>query len=629
MQRPATDPAPRPLAGGGRTTGDGSRRRRRTRRTFLAAGATGVALAALATVSPAQAAPRAPRPVDLQILSFNDYHGHLDPPTGSDGRVSTSSGPVDAGGVEYLATHLRSLRTGHRNSLTVAAGDLIGGSPFLSGLFKDEPSIESLNALKLDVSTIGNHELDEGVAELLRMQYGGCHPVEGCFDADGYSGASFPYLAANTAYKPGVKVTRPANGRHYGDWFDERTGRTVLPPTWVKKVGGIKVGFIGLTLEGADELVAQAGIEDVEFRDEVTTANLAARELRDEGVRAIVVLLHEGGLSPSGSTYDFACNPGGGAASISGPVVTIAHELDPSIDLVVTGHTHQPYVCNIPDPAGHARYVTSAASYGRLVTETNLQLDPRTRDVIRSSVVSVNHVVTRDVTPAADQTAAIARWKSLSDPIANKVVGAVTGPITRSATRNTESSLGDLIADAQLEATSGTGNGGAVMALMNPGGVRADVTYPSSPAGEGDGNVTYGEAFTVQPFGNLLVSMDLTGAQIEKVLEQQWTTQADGSVRFLHLGVSQGLTYSWSASAPVGNKVDPATIRLNGTVLDPVATYRVTVNSFLADGGDGFLELRGGTNRLGGGVDLDAFTAYLGNHAPVTGPTPDRVTPLP
>jgi 2',3'-cyclic-nucleotide 2'-phosphodiesterase (5'-nucleotidase family) len=244
-------------------------------------------------------------------------------------------------------------------------------------------------------------------------------------------------------------------------------------------------------------------------------------------------------------------------------------------------------------------------------------------------VKSVNHAVTRDVTPAADQTATIAKWDALSAPVANKVVGSITGPIVRSTTRDSESSLGDLIADAQLEATSGAADGAAVLALMNPGGVRADLTFPGSTAGEGDGKVTYGEAFTVQPFGNLLVSITLTGAQIEKVLEQQWTTQTDGSVRFLHLGVSNGLTYSWSAAAAVGNKIDPASIKLNGTTIDPAASYRVTVNSFLADGGDGFLELKNGTNRVGGGVDLDAFTSYLGKHSPVTGPSPTRVTKLP
>lgn len=598
------------------------------RRFVVGTAMAGLAVAAAMGASPAQAAPSVPAKseVDLQILSFNDYHGHLAPPSGADGRLTTATGTVDAGGVEYLAAQLRALRAGHANTLTVAAGDLIGGSPSVSGLFKDEPSIESLNALKLDVSSVGNHEFDEGVPELLRMQYGGCHPTQGCFDGDGYSGAAFPYLAANAVYKPGVTVKAPAGSKGYGSWFRSRTGRSVLPPTWVKQVGGVRVGFIGMTLEGTAELVAQPGIKDIAFKDEVETANLAAKDLRASGVKAIVVLLHEGGLPPSGSTFDFACNPGGGAAMISGPVVTIARKLDAGIDLVVTGHTHQPYVCNIPDPAGNARYVTSASSFGRVITETTLRLDRRTQDVVRSSVRSVNRAVTRTVTPAADETAIVKKWTDLAAPVTGRVIGKITAEITRSITRDSESSLGDLIADAQLAATSGAASGGAVIALMNPGGVRADLAYAASANGGGDGEVTYGEAFAVQPFGNLLTSMALTGGQLKKVLEQQWTAQADGSVRFLHLGISNGLTYSWSASAPVGNKIDPASVKLNGTTIDPAASYRVTVNSFLADGGDGFVELKNGTNRLGGGVDLDAFTAYLGAHSPVTGPTPNRVT---
>lgn len=593
----------------------------------LASAAAGLALGAGTA-----AAAKAPATVDLQILSFNDYHGHLQPPAGGDGTVVTEPGTppatVAAGGVEYLTTHLRSLRQGNRNTLTVAAGDLIGGSPFLSGLFKDEPSVETLDTLGLDVSGVGNHEFDEGVPELLRMQYGGCHPIEGCFDPDGYSGAGFDWLAANVTYRDGVTPAKPAHAPRYGSWWrNTSTGRTVLPPTTVKRVKGVKVGFIGMTLESTPTLVAQAGIRDVEFGDEVATANLAARDLRRRGVEAIVVLLHEGGLPPAGAPFDFTCEDGS-APGLSGPIVDIAQDLAPSIDLVVTGHTHRAYTCNIPDPKGNARWVTSAASFGRVITETTLKLNRRTRDVVRSSVTSENHAVTRDVAADPAQTATIAKWNGLSAPIANRVVGSVTADVTRSLTRDTESSLANLIADAQLAATSAAEAGGAQMAFMNPGGVRADLTFAPSPAGEAPGAVTYGEAFTVQPFGNLLVSMTLTGAQIDTLLEQQWSA-SPSRAPFLHLGISEGVAFSWSASAPVGQKVDPASITLNGTPIDPAASYRVTVNSFLADGGDGFTVLTEGTDRVGGGGDLDAFIAYLTANAPVA-PTPaNRATPLP
>ncbi len=602
------------------------RRQSRTRAMGLGAAALATAVAGVGAAT-AAAAP-APATVPLQLLSFNDYHGHLQPPTGSDGNLLTADGTtVPAGGVEYLTTHLKQLREGHPNTLTVAAGDLIGGSPFLSGLFKDEPSVETLNTLGLDVSSVGNHEFDEGVTELLRMKYGGCHPTEGCFDADGYAGTKFQYLAANVTYKKGVTAPKPARAPRYGSWFGAPTGRTVLPPTTIKTVKGIKVGFIGVTLEGTPELVAQAGIRDVDFHDEVETANTAANFLGKRGVKAIVVLLHEGGLPPTGAPYDYRCTDG--SSGLSGPIVQIAQGLSPKIDMVVTGHTHQPYTCEIDDPAGKPRWVTSASSFGRVITDTELELSTQTKDVVRGSVTTVNRAVTRDVTPDAAQTATIAKWNDLSAPIANRPVGNITAAITRSTTRDTESSLGDMIADAQLAATSVAEEGGARMAFMNPGGVRADLTFPSSPAGEGDGVVTYGESFTVQPFGNLLVSMTLTGAQIETMLEQQWTTQTDGSVRFLHLGVSDGFAYSWSASAPVGQKVDPASITLNGLPIDPAASYRVTVNSFLADGGDGFTVLRDGTDRVGGGGDLDALNFYLASRSPVTGPTPNRVTRLP
>lgn len=596
------------------------------RRRLAVTALVGVAAAALPVWgAPASQATR-PALVDLQILSFNDFHGHLQPPSGGNGTLPSSTGSVTVGGAEYLATHLTRLREGRRNTLTVAAGDLVGGTPFLSGLFKDEPSVESLNALGLDVAGVGNHEFDGGVDELLRKQYGGCLPT-GCFGEEPFPGARFGWLAANVTWRPGAAPRTPAGAEDYGSWFGDRTGRTVLPPTWVKEVDGIPVGFVGMTLEGTPELVAQAGIRDVRFGDEVRTANLAVRDLMSRGVKAIVVLLHEGGLPPAGSAYDHDCSSG--AAGLSGPVVDIARRLGKDVDLVVTGHTHQAYACTLPDPAGRPRQLVSAASFGRLITETTLSLNPATGDVVRSSVRTRQHPVTRDVAPDPVQSAIIERWNALSAPIADRVVGRVAEDVTRSASRDSESALANLIADAQLAATSAAGAGGAVMAFMNPGGVRADLGYAASPAGERDGEVTYGEAFAVQPFGNLLVSMTLSGTQVDTLLEQQWTSQPDGSVRFLHLGVSDGVRYAWSASAPVGSKVDPSSITLDGVPLDPHAAYRVTVNSFLADGGDGFTVLTEGGQRVGGGVDLDALTDYLDANAHVAAPSVTRVTRLP
>jgi 2',3'-cyclic-nucleotide 2'-phosphodiesterase (5'-nucleotidase family) len=528
--------------------------------------------------------------VDLQILSFNDYHGWLETPGGSDATLGSALDPGNnlVGGGSYLATTLANLRTGKPNSLTVTAGDLIGGTPFLSGLFHDEPSVESLEAMHLDVSSVGNHEFDEGLTELLRMQKGGCHPVDGCyFPQAPYDGANFPWLAANVFYGS--------------------SKRNVLPATWVKKVQGVKVGFIGMTLEDTPVLVAQSGIQGVQFRDEVASAKRAVRKLKEDDVETVVVLLHEGGLQ-TGTYQD--------CAGISGPIVDIAKNLDPEIDLVVTGHTHQPYVCDIPDPNGKSRKVTSASSFGRVVTETNLVINRESGEVIRDQVTTANHLVLRTVTPDPTQQTILAKWQAAAAPIANRVIGQVNGPITRSANRNTESALANLIADAQLAATSAPGNGGAQIALMNPGGVRADLA---------NGPATYGKLFDVQPFGNTLVTMNLTGQQVHDVLEQQAVPGRAGGRDILILGVSNGLQFEYFAGNAFGDRVPVATITLNGVAIDPAATYRVTVNSFLADGGDAFTTLKLGTNRLGGGDDLAALVSYVAANSPVSAPPTDRI----
>lgn len=563
---------------------------------------TSLPTAAVAGTTHAPASAR--RPIPLQILSVNDLHGNLEPPGGSSGQLTGSDGKtLTVGGISYLTTHVRQLREGHRNSLTVGAGDMIGASPQVSGLFEDEPTIAALKNLRLDVSSVGNHEFDQGVGELLRIRNGGCSPTLGCFGDTKYKGTSFPYLAANVVWK--------------------KSHRTILPPTWIKKVDGVPVGFIGMTLKNTPAVVSPKGIQDVAFEDEVETGRAAAAALNRRGVKSIVLLLHQGGVPvPADAPYDYDCNAGG-KLGLSGDITTIAQKMDPRIDLIVSAHTHQSYVCDIADPSGRKRLVVQASSFGRAVNDTQLMIDRRTRDVIRSSVTSVNVPNTQDVTPAADQQALIKKWSDLAAPVTNEVVGSVTADLVKNA-NDRESSIVDLVADTELAAAPD-----AQLAFVNSGGVRAGLSYASSPAGEGDGKVTEGEAYTVLPFGDILQSVTLTGAQIEQVLEQQFQPQSDGSVKFRHLGVSKGFTYTYSTSAPVGSKVDPASIRLDGTVIDPAASYRVVINDFLQAGGDGFSVFGQGTGVTGAGGDLEALIAYLKANSPVAPPAADRATPAP
>jgi 5'-nucleotidase len=571
-------------------------------------------LAAASFATSAAAKPDKPQPpgnpdpkgqlIDVQVLGINDYHGHLEAST--PGAIEGSP----AGGSEYLSAKLNELREGHKYSLTVAAGDLIGGSPAFSGLFHDEPSVESLNAMQLDVSSVGNHEFDEGVTELLRMQDGGCHPVDGCYFPDEpYPGADFQWLAANVV--------------------NETTGDTPLPPYWVEQFKNVKVGFIGMTLEATDTLVAAAGIQGWDFLDEAETANALVPILKAQGVEAIVVLLHEGGSqTPPPGDVD-AC------VGITGPIVAINDALDPEIDAMITGHTHLPYNCLLPDADGQPRIVTSAYSYGRVVTELNLVLDKRTKDVRRDLSTSTNHAVIQDeLMPDPAMTAIIEKWQPLYDEAGNTPVGTISADINRGGDppgtdRGVESAAGNLVADAQLWATSPNA---AEIAFMNPGGLRSDLTYLSSQdPPEGDGVVTFGEAFTFQPFGNTLLTFPMTGAQIQSVLEEQ-CQPSDASRPFLHLGVSEGFTYDLAKTIVGGvcTDISVTNVQLNGVPIDPTGSYQVTANNFLADGGDNFDTFSTVTGpRLDGGNDLEALINYLGTFGPVDPPSVDRVNELP
>jgi 5'-nucleotidase len=543
-------------------------------------------LAALLTLYPASLpAADAPAPVDLRILAINDFHGNLRPPMGgiriADPADKTKKIAVTAGGAEYMATLVKELREGHPNNIFVAAGDLIGASPFLSAMFHDEPTIESLSMMGLAVASVGNHEFDEGKDELLRMQNGGCHPVDHCLGPHPFAGAKFHYLAASTVEKD--------------------TGKTVFPAYEIREFAGIPVAFIGLTLKGTPTIVSPVGVAGLEFKDEADTVNALVPELKARGVEAIVVLIHEGGF-PTG---DYNECPG-----ISGPIVDIVKKFDRAVDIVISGHTHQAYVCDID-----GRLVTSGDKYGTIVTTIDVKLDPVTRDVVSAKA---DNVIVRNSAYAKDpeQTALLESYDKFAAPIANRQAGSITETLSRVPNEAGESALGDIIADAQLAATRTENDGGAVIALTNPGGIRTDIQK------QGDGAVTFAELFASQPFRNQLVTLTLTGAQIKDMLEQQWLDPKRPRI----LQVSRGFSYSWDNAKPNGERVIADSISLNGARVEPSQSYRVTVNNFLSVGGDGFTVLKDGKAPLTGGFDAEALETYFKANSPLSPGKPDRIT---
>jgi 5'-nucleotidase len=525
--------------------------------------------------------------VELRILAINDFHGYLRPPPGGirifDPDDRTKKITVPAGGAEHMATLVRQLRAGSKNNIFVAAGDLIGASPFLSAMFHDEPTIEALSMMGLEVASVGNHEFDEGKDELLRMQDGGCHPIDGCQGPHRFAGAKFHYLAAST--------------------IERSSGKTIFPPYAIKQFDGIPVAFIGLTLKGTPNLVSPPGVAGLEFRDEAETVNALVPELKARGVEAIVVLIHEGGF-PTG---DYNECPG-----ISGPIVELVKKFDKAVDVVVSGHTHQAYTCEID-----GRLVTSGDKYGTIVTTIDLKLDPATRDVISARA---DNVIVRTGVYAKDpeQTRLIDEYDKLAGPIANRVAGSITASLSRLPNDAGESVLGDLIADAQLDATRADDNGGAAIAFTNPGGIRSDISRRP------DGAVSYADVFASQPFRNQLVTLTLTGAQLKNMLEQQWLDPARPRI----LQVSKGFSYAWDNARPFGQRVIAERLSLNGQRIDPAAAYRVTVNNFLSVGGDGFTVLKDGTAPRFGIYDVDALYAYFQANSPISQGTPDRIARL-
>ena len=571
-----------------------------TRASWAAAGCV-VAVATAAAV--VQVGPDADAAVDVQILAINDFHGGLEPAAGGTGRIANA----DAGGIEYLATHLSRLKATNPNTVVVSAGDNIGGTPLLSSLFHDEPSVEALSLAGLQISALGNHDLDEGWWELYRIQKGGCHSVDGCQDGTPFAGASFSYLAANVTLDP----AQADPGRLAQAGVEGAATRLLLPASAVREIGGIRIGFIGAILRGAPAVIIPESIRGLSFHHVPEAVNDAARALRGQGVRIIILLIHEGGEQAG------ALQPGEGRV----PNINSCERMSPSfadmisrisddISVVVSGHTHSAYNCMLD-----GKLVTSASSAGRLVTDIDLRV--RRSDGTLVSKTARNVIVTRDVPKDPAQTALLARYRPVADKIGNRVVGSIAASLTRDANNAGESGLGDVVADAFLEAGRNASGGNAEIAIWNPGGIRADLTMAP---GANPTPVTYAQVFSVMPFGNELIVKSISGKVLVQMLEEQF-----GADRRRIMQVSTGFAYSYDPSKPGGQRINRDSIRINGAPLDLNRTYRLATSNFLWDSGDGLTALSAGTDPLLVGVDHDLLADYFSRHSPVKPGSRNRI----
>ena len=507
-------------------------------------------------------------PVKVQLLAINDLHGHLEAVDGPDGSVNR----VPAGGTEYLATHLRNAIKANRYSIFIGAGDMMGASPLLSATFADKPMVKALNAMKMGVTAIGNHELDNGPAEFLRRT----------------RSARYTYLAANM--------------------IDSATRKPLLPGTKIVTIGGVKVGFIGETLQGTDKMLQPKATKGVSFLEESAVANAEAAKLEARGVRAIVLLIHQGGQQnvEKGGLVD-----PNGCTSLSGDIVGIVEKLAPSIKVVVSAHSHNFYNCEI---RGHR--LTSAGSFGRLYTNIGLSIDPKSGEIV--GVDARNIIATHDVVRDPKQTAIIARYKPAVDRMAARVVGSASGFLDRINNEAGESTLGDVVADATLFAAAQSHH--ARIGFVNSGGIRATITMP---AGAAKRDVTFGDLYAIQPFANHVSVVTLTGDEIRQLLEEQFRTEGQYT-RFLQ--VSHGFTYSYRANAPHGGHIVPGSVKLDGRPIASDEPIIVATSDFLVSGGDGFTIFGKGRDPGVVALDIDALVHYFETHSPVAPGPQDRIT---
>ena len=550
--------------------------------------------------------------ITVKIIAFNDFHGNLE-----SGSMATQPGRAAerVGGADYLAAYVAQLESLNPNHVLVAAGDLVGASPLISAFYHDEGTIEVMNALGLEWSAVGNHEFDAGPAELLRKQNGGCYSTgqRSCLVNHAFPGAAFRYLAANV-----VNIA---------------TGKTLLPAYGIKAFRGVSVAFIGIGLRGTPSIVTPQGVAGLEFEDEADTINALVPQLKAEGANAVVVLIHQGGtqtLSPGGTLSDIDGCAGALGGPSRSPIVGIVSRLSDGVDLVISGHTHKAYDCRLPNSVGRLIPVTEAGYYGRIVSNIDLEFHVGHLTHVAASNIAVSHAVADSpsspvhpfltAAPVNQVRQLLADYAIAVAPLAHQRLGTITAPLTNAPGPDGEEPAGALIADSELAATTSIAMGGSLMAFVNPGGVRSpgfDVpgaTYPH--------DITYQEAFAVRPFGNSLVTMTVTAADLKDLLEQQFAG-CNGQTANRILQLSKGLHVEWRSSAPPCHRIVTVTLRTpgdggevehivdGGVVHQPSKTYRITVDNYLASGGDDFSVLSRAKDPRGGPQDIDALVAYL------------------
>ncbi|ADD44487.1 5'-Nucleotidase domain protein [Stackebrandtia nassauensis DSM 44728] len=574
--------------------------------------AGGTCLAALAALGIYGQAYADADPVNVQLLSITDFHRQFAPPTGADAELPGPNGEkLTVGGANYLAAHIKKIQEGQENSLLLSAGDQFGGYPYESWEYLDEPVVEAFNTMGVDVSTVGNHEIDLSLDYLKRTVDGTCFGepgVDSCFDdstGKRFHGSEFDMSSSNLVNAKGELQYEPY------------VVKKVTTPDGTK----IPVGIINGTVTGTEKMNSNY-TKEYKTTDLVEAVNKYAAKLKAKGVNAIVVNVHEGAKPKNPDA------PYNGCEEISGPLMDAAAKISPDVDAIMGGHRDGRFNCSVPDPAGNPRFVIEAGDRGNVVNEMNLALDPSTGEVVREESTSENHAVTRDIEPDAEMKKVTDYWIEKGEKAAASEVAKNSGDISRKKDDSGESTLGNWAADINLAASEQTDGGKADFGLVateshkGATSLNGDMFFAKSEyPGDADGRVTAFEVWKAYGFGNPILTVPLTGAQIEAGLEQQWT-----ATKFAPLGVSSNVKYSFDADAAIGDRVNPADVQINGETLDPAKTYRVSMLAYTALGLDGFAAFKEFKDFEKGPHDQWFVRGFLKDNPELTPSETDRVS---